>query len=141
MLTFIPDRPRIVAAMSWAVLLGLGFEMALIVMQVLRNTTSHFNVATSSDAAVFRSMGAAITGIWLLTAIVGFLLARRRFAEAPTVWGVRLGLIAGLLGMMVAFLMIRPTPDQAAQLAAGPLLGGVTLSNGVRIRVGGTGCP
>lgn len=31
---------------------------------------------------------------------------------------------------------------QAAQLAAvGPLLGGVTLSNGVRIRVGGTGCP
>src|SRR5215204_7749867 len=53
MLTFIPDRPRLVAAISWGVFLGFGVEMALIVMQVLRNTTSHFNVATSFDAAMF----------------------------------------------------------------------------------------
>jgi hypothetical protein len=140
MLAFIPDRPRLVAAVSWAVLLGLGFEIALIVMQVLRNTTSHFNVATSFDAAVFRSMGAAITGIWLLTAIVAFLLARRRFADAPIVWGVRLGLIAGLLGMMVAFLMIRPTPDQAAQLAATGS-SSIVGAHAVGVADGGPGLP
>ena len=43
MLTFIPDRPRLIAAISWGVLLGFGIEMVLIVTQVLRNTTSHFN--------------------------------------------------------------------------------------------------
>src|SRR5215212_12107977 len=49
MLTFIPERPRLVAAISWGVLFALGLEMALIVMQVLRNTTSHFNQATPFD--------------------------------------------------------------------------------------------
>ncbi|MDF2762129.1 MAG: hypothetical protein K0S83_863, partial [Thermomicrobiales bacterium] len=57
MLTFIPDRPRVVAAVSWGVFLGLGIEMVLIVMQVLRNTTSHFNQETPFDAAVFTAMG------------------------------------------------------------------------------------
>ncbi|MCC2629980.1 MAG: hypothetical protein K0S14_3630, partial [Thermomicrobiales bacterium] len=78
MLTFIPDRPRLVAAISWGVFLGLGIEMVLIVMQVLRNTTSHFNQETPFDAAVFTAMGAVIAGMWLLNAIVAFLLARRR---------------------------------------------------------------
>jgi hypothetical protein len=140
MFTFIPDRPRLVPAISWGVLLGLAFEMVLIAMQVLRNTTSHFNVATSFDAAVFRSMGAAITGIWLLTAIVAFLLARRRFAEAPIVWGVRLGLLAGLLGMAVAFLMIRPTPDQTAQLAAAGS-SSIVGAHAVGVADGGPGLP
>jgi hypothetical protein len=114
MFTFIPDRPRLVAAISWGLLLGFGLEMVLIVMQVLRNTTSHFNAATPFDAAVFTAMGAAISAMWLLNVVVAFLLVRRRFAEAPIVWGVRLGLIAGLLGMTVAFLMTQPTPEQDA---------------------------
>jgi hypothetical protein len=118
MLTFIPERPRLVAAISWGLLLGFGIEMVLIVMQVMRNTTSHFNVATPFDAAVFTAMGAAISAMWLLNATVAFLLARRRFAEAPIIWGVRLGLIAGLLGMTVAFLMTQPTPEQDALSAA-----------------------
>src|SRR5215204_5920177 len=118
MLTFIPDRPRLIAAISWGVLLGFGIEMVLIVTQVLRNTTSHFNAATSFDAGVFMTMGAAISGMWLLNAAVAFLLARRRFAESPIVWGVRLGLIAGLLGMSVAFLMTQSTPEQEALIAA-----------------------
>jgi hypothetical protein len=118
MLTFIPERPRFVAVISWGVLLALGLEMALIVIQVVRNTTSHFNQATPFDAAVFSTMGSLIAGLWVLNAIVAFLLARRRFAEAPIVWGVRLGLVAGLLGMAVAFLMTLPTPEQDALLAA-----------------------
>ncbi len=118
MLSFISERPRFVAAISWGVLLALGLEMALIVMQVLRNTTSHFNQATPFDAAVFGAMGSAIAGLWLLNAIVAYLLARRRFAEAPIVWGVRLGLVAGLLGMAVAFLMTQATPEQDALRAA-----------------------
>ncbi len=140
MLTFIPDRPRLVAVISWGIFFALGIEMVLIVMQVLRNTTSHFNVATSFDAAVFTTMGSMIAGLWLLTAIVAFLLVRRRFAEAPIVWGVRLGLIAGLLGMAVAFLMTQPTPEQDALDAAtgsSPIVG----AHAVGVADGGPGLP
>jgi hypothetical protein len=140
MLTFIPDRPRLVAAISWGLFLAFGIEMVLIVMQVLRNTTSHFNQATSFDAAVFTTMGAAIAGLWLLNAIVAFLLARRRFAEAPIVWGVRLGLIAGLLGMAIAFLMTQPTPEQDALVAAtgsSSIVGAHTIG----VADGGSGLP
>ena len=102
-------------------------------MQVLRNTTSHFNQETPFDAAVFTAMGAVIAGMWLLNAIVAFLLARRRFAEAPIVWGVRLGLIAGLLGMTVAFLMVQPTPEQDALIAAtAPRRSSVRTRSGLR---------
>src|SRR5215212_9594993 len=140
MLSFILDRPRLVAAISWGVFLGLGIEMVLIIMQVLRNTTSHFNVATAFDATVFTAMGAVISGMWLLNAVVAFVLARRRFAEAPIVWGVRLGLIAGLLGMTLAFLMTRPTPDQVAQLAATGS-SSIVGAHAVGVTDGGPGLP
>lgn len=140
MLSFIPDRPRLVAVISWGVSLALGIEMALIVTQVLRNTTSHFNLATPFDAAVFMTRGATISGLWLLNAIVAFLLARRRFAAAPIVWGVRLGLIAALLGMAVAFLMTQPTPEQSSLIAAtgsSSIVGG----HAVGVADGGPGLP
>jgi hypothetical protein len=140
MLTFIPDRPRLVAAISWGVFLALGIEMVLIVMQVLRNTTSHFNQATPFDAAVFSTMGNVIAGLWLLNAIVAFLLARRRFAEAPIVWGVRLGLIAGLLGMAVAFLMIPPTPEQSSLIEATGSSSSIG-AHSVGVEDGGAGLP
>jgi hypothetical protein len=139
MLTFIPDRPRLVAAISWGLFLTLGIEIVLIVMQVLRNTTSHFNVTTPLDAAVFTVMGALISGLWLLNAVVAFLLARRRFAAPPIVWGVRLGLIAGLLGMAVAFLMTQPTPEQSAVIAAGS--SSVVGAHAVGVADGGPGLP
>ena len=46
--------------------------MALITMQVVRGTTSHFNQSTPFDAMVFRIMGGVIVGMWLaLLAIWG----------------------------------------------------------------------
>ena len=140
MLTFIPDRPRLVAAISWGVFLALGIEMVLIVMQALRNTTSHFNVATPFDAAVFTAMGAAIAGLWLLNAIVAFLLARRRFAAPPIVRGVRLGLLAGLLGMAAAFLMTQPTPEQDSLIAATGS-SSIVGAHAVGVADGGPGLP
>jgi hypothetical protein len=140
MLAFIPDRPRLVAVISWGVFLAFAIEMTLLVTQVLRNTISHFNVATSFDAAVFTTMGAAIAGLWLLNAFVAFLLARRRFAEAPIVWGVRMGLIAGLLGMAVAFLMTQPTPEQDSLISATGSFS-IVGAHAVGVADGGPGLP
>jgi hypothetical protein len=140
MLSFIPNRPRLVAALSWGLLLGFAFEMVLIVTQVVRGTTSHFNRATPFDAAVWNAMGATIAVMWLLNAVVAVLLLRRSFAPSPVVWGGRLGLIAALIGMAVAFLMAQPTPDQIAVMDAGgasPIVG----AHAVGVEDGGQGLP
>lgn len=140
MLTFIPDRPRLVAVVSWGLLIGFALEMVLIATQVVRGTTSHFNMATPFDAAVWNAMGGAIVAMWLLNVVVAVLLLRRRFAPASVVWGVRLGLIAALIGMAVAFLMTQPTPDQVAVMDAvgsSPIVG----AHAVGVADGGPGLP
>lgn len=140
LLRFIPDRPRLAPAISWVALAGFAIEMTLIVMQVVRGTTSHFNQSTSFDATVFRIMGGVIVGMWLLTLLVAILLFRRNFAAPAIVWGVRLGLIAALLGMAVAFLMPQPTPAQEALLdstGSSPAVG----AHAVGVEDGGPGLP
>jgi hypothetical protein len=140
LLTFLADRPRLVTFISWAALAGFGAEMALIAMQVVRGTTSHFNQATPFDAMVFRIMGGVIVGMWLLTMLVAILLFRRAFAAPSIVWGVRLGLIAALLGMAVAFLMPQPTPAQEAMIVStgsSPIVG----AHAVGVEDGGPGLP
>lgn len=140
LLTFITDRPRLVAIVSWLVALGFAIEMVLIAVQAFRGTTSHFNVATPFDGMVFGVMGGVITGVWLLTALVAALLFRRRFASPAIVWGVRLGLLISLVGMAIAFRMPQPTPQQEALMdAAGssPIIG----AHAVGVEDGGPGLP
>jgi hypothetical protein len=140
LLRFIPDRPRLVAGISWLIAGGLALEMVLITVQVVRGSASHFNHATPFDSLVFRIMGGVIAGVWLLTVVVAVLLARRDFAAPAIVWAVRLGIVAALIGMAVAFLMPQPTPDQMALLdetESSPVIG----AHAVGVEDGGPGLP
>jgi len=140
LLRYLQDRPILVRVISWIAAIGFTIEMALIALQVVRGTTSHFNMATPFDAMVFRIMGGVIIGMWLLTLFVAILLFRRQFAAPAIVWGVRLGLVAALLGMAVAFLMPQPSPAQRAAVAAtgsSPTLG----AHSVGVEDGGPGLP
>lgn len=140
LLRYIPDRPLLVRVISWIAAIGFTVEMVLIAMQVVRGTTSHFNMSTPFDATVFSVMGGVIVGMWLLTLFVAILLFRRKFADPAIVWGVRIGLIAALLGMAVAFLMPQPSPAQRAMLStegSSPIIG----SHSVGVEDGGPGLP
>jgi len=140
LLRFVPDRPKLVAIISWGTFFGFAVEMLLITMQVVRGTTSHFNRETPFDATVFTIMGGVIVGMWLLTLVVAVLLFRRNFAAPSIVWGVRLGLTAALLGMAVAFLMPQPTPAQETRIEAtgsSPIIG----AHAVGVEDGGPGLP
>lgn len=140
LLEFVTNRPRLVAAISWLTLIIFTGEMALVAMQAARGTTSHFNQATEFDAMVFRAMGGLIVTLWLLTFVVAALLFRRRFASPPLVWGIRLGVIAALIGMAVAFLMPQPTPVQIARMdAEGD--SSIVGAHSVGVEDGGPGLP
>ena len=48
LLTFVEGHPRLVALVSWGTALASVVEMIAIIGQIVRGTTSHFNVATPS---------------------------------------------------------------------------------------------
>lgn len=140
LLTFVEGRRRWVDLVSWGTAIAFVVEMIAIVGQVARGTTSHFNVSTPFDAAVWGTMGAAIMVFWLLSLLAAVLLLRQRLPEPAFAWGLRLGILITAFGMALAFLMTGPTPAQEAAAAAGrgmPIIG----AHAVGVADGGPGLP
>lgn len=119
LLSFVRGHSRLVAVSANTVAAGLTLEVALIVIQVIRGTTSHFNYATPFDAAVFSTMAVVIVLVWLMSALAAGLLIAQRMDDPAFAWSLRLGLVIALIGMGIAFCMPQPTPAQRAALSAG----------------------
>jgi hypothetical protein len=112
----------------------------MITLQVVRGTSSHFNVGTPLDMAVFSLMGGFITAVSICTLLVAIVLIRQRMPDAAFAWALRLGVLVSFVGMAVAFLMTRPTEAQLAAARAGA---GMPLSGAHSVGVpdGGPGLP
>ena len=140
LLTYVQGRRRLVKLAAHITGLGLLVEMALIAMQVMRGTSSHFNVSTPFDAAVFSIMGGMISTVAFFNLVLAILLIRQSLPDAVFSWGLRLGVLISFVGMLVAFLMTMPTPAQleAAQAGAGMMQAG---AHSVGVADGGPGLP
>src|SRR5918998_399332 len=90
---------------GWAIAAVLGMEQLIIVGQAARGVRSHFNDDTLFDALLYSFMGATITGLWLATVAVALRFLRERGVDQVTSSAVRLGLLVGLLGMAIGFLI------------------------------------
>ena len=142
-LGFIQGRRRLVNILGWTVLVTFGLEWTAIITQVLRGSTSHFNVATPLDAALWGLMAVAIAVLWTANFIVaGLLLFQRpKHPENPAfMWSLRLGLVLTIIGMGLGYLMTSPTAQQLAGWQAG---GAVTVAGAhtVGLADGGPGLP
>jgi hypothetical protein len=110
--THLPEWRRtrqIVGSMTAVVMV---FELVIIDIQAWRGTTSHFNVATSLDAVLFSTMGAAIVIQTLTSIAVAVALWRQRFADRALGWALRLGFSLTIAGALTGGLMTRPTTAQ-----------------------------
>ncbi len=108
----------------------LGVEMVIIVGQVLRGTTSHFNQTTPFNAMLFTAMGASIALVWVATLVVCVILFVNPGPDRARNLAVRAGAIVAVIGMALGFLMVMPTE---AQIASGESISGahtVGLSDG-----------
>src|SRR5262252_3409943 len=63
--TVLPERRRLKAIVGWVVSVVVVLEVFLIDLRAARGVTSHFNVGTPFDAAVFGIMGTAILIAWI----------------------------------------------------------------------------
>ncbi|MFI1992118.1 hypothetical protein [Actinoplanes sp. NPDC020271] len=105
LLSVLPRRSR-VAAWSGTIIVGsLVAEMAVIVAQVIRGTTSHYNQTTPLNATLWSIMGASIMILFLAQLVISVVALRQRIQDRATAYAIRLGLLVSLLGMVVAFAM------------------------------------
>lgn len=79
---------------SWGMIAIFFIEMFVIVLQAARGTTSHFNIKTPLDSALFAIMGTAIALSTLLFFYLLYLYFKAEI-ELPEsiIWGMRLGLV------------------------------------------------
>jgi hypothetical protein len=103
MLSRLPGRAM--RGAGWIITVGAVLEMVVIVGQAARGVRSHFNTDSAFDAALYSTMGAVITVVWLATVAIALRFLRERSADRVTSSAVRLGLLVGLAGMAVGFLL------------------------------------
>lgn len=128
--SLIPEWTRMRRIVGWTTAVTLVLEIAIIDLQAFRGTTSHFNVGTTFDGALFSVMGAAIVVQTLSTIAVAVALWRHRFADAALGWALRFGIAITIVGALAGGLMTQPSRDQLAAARAGrgmPVVGGHTV--------------
>jgi hypothetical protein len=103
MLSRLPGRAMWRA--GWIITVGAVVEMVIIVGQAARGVRSHFNDDSVFDVALYSIMGATITVVWLATVAIALRFLRDRSDDRVTASAVRLGLLIGLAGMAVGFLI------------------------------------
>lgn len=139
MASLITTGARTVRWASGIAVVSLVVEMVVIVGQVLRGTTSHFNNSTELNGLLWKVMGGSIAVVWIGTLALTVLLLRSEIADAASKWAIRLGALLSLAGLALGGLMTAPTSTQLAAEKAdySPTLG----AHSVGVPDGGPGLP
>ncbi|BCJ41977.1 hypothetical protein GCM10010168_66460 [Actinoplanes ianthinogenes] len=131
LLSLLPRRSRI-AEWAGTVVVGVSvIELAIITVQVIRGTTSHYNQTTPLNATLWSIMGASIMVLFLAHLVIGIGALRQRIKDKASAYAIRLGLFISLIGMLVAFPM---TTQQTG-------VEGITGAHSVGVPDGGPGMP
>lgn len=115
--------------------IALVLEMVVIVGAVVVGTTSHFNVSTPLNTALWSVMAASIVVVWIASLVVAFALFRAPLGDRARALAIRAGALIALLGMGLAFLMTSPTAEQLQDFQ------GVAGAHAVGVADGGAGIP
>ena len=107
---YLSDQKK-VRRYSRIIVFTMFFENGLILMQAIRNTTSHFNNTTIFNGIVFNLMGILIITFTIIIILVCIAFFRQKIFSIPMsyVWGIRLGLLFFIIfslegGVMVGLL-------------------------------------
>ncbi|GAA0936966.1 hypothetical protein [Pseudonocardia zijingensis] len=134
MLSRLPGR--VMQAAGWIIAAGFVLEMVIIVGQAARGVRSHYNTDSAFDIALYSLMGAMITVVWLATLAIALRFLRERCDDRVTATAVHLGLVIGLAGMAVGFLL-SANDGHAVGVADGgpglPLVGWSTTGGDLRV--------
>lgn len=130
MFGYLGDWVRLRALVSRTTAIVFVVEVGIICLQAWRGTTSHFNVSTRLDAALFAVMGVGIALQTLASALVAFALFRQHIDDQAMGAALRAGMVITLLGASTGGLMTSPSADQireASRTGRLPIAGAHTV--------------
>jgi hypothetical protein len=147
MLSVLPRRSRIAIGAANVIIVALSVEMIVIVGQVIRGQTSHYNETTPLNAALWQAMGTSIMVLFVAHLVIAIVALRQRVPDRVATYVIRLGLGLSLLGMMAAIPMVVPSTaaDGVTEIAGAhtvgladggpglPLVGWSTVGGDLRI--------
>jgi hypothetical protein len=93
--------------LSWGISVSMLAEIVCITAQAVRGTTSHFNVNTALDAAIFAIMGAmiAINSVLALLLLILFFTGKHDVPR-PYLWSIRSGFAVFLAASAIGGVMV-----------------------------------
>jgi len=110
MLWYLPllERPSTSRIYSYLIIGVLALENTIITYQAWKGTTSHFNISSPLNSALFSIMGVSIIILTGWTAYICFLFFRKSNFKVPMpyVWGIRLGLLFFVLASLEGTVMV-----------------------------------
>ena len=112
---YLADWPRLRSVTGWIISIVLVLEVVIIEIQAARGTTSHFNLETPLNTALFTIMGLAILILWFASIAITAALFRQRFSDPVMAWALRIGMVITVLGAATGGLMSAPTGSQVAE--------------------------
>jgi hypothetical protein len=133
-------RSRMVTILGWVFVITFTAEWVAIITQTIRGTTSHFNVATPFDAALWGIMAVAIMVLFIANFFVAALLLTQRFSNPVITWGLRLAMLITIVGLGQGYLMTSPTALQMAGWQGGEPIS-IIGAHSVGVPDGGPGLP
>jgi hypothetical protein len=130
MLSVLRNRSRVAEGTAVVVAAMAAVENLIVVVQVIRGTTSHFNTTTEFNGQLWKLMGYAI-GMLFVGHLVIAVVAIRQSLDRVAGRAIRLGLALSALGMLAAIpMVVWPTG-----------LDGVSGAHSVGLPDGGPGLP
>ncbi|WP_203831520.1 hypothetical protein [Actinoplanes palleronii] len=103
--SIMPRRSRVAEWAGTIIVAVTVAELAIVVTQVIRGTTSHYNVSTPLNETLWSIMGTSIMVLFLAHLVIGIGVLRQRIADRAAAYAIRLGLFISLAGMMTGFTM------------------------------------
>jgi hypothetical protein len=133
-------RKRLVKLLGWLVVVTFAAEWLAIITQAFRGTSSHFNVSSPFNAALWSLMAVAIMILFMTNMVIAVLLLRQKFESPVFAWGLRLGLLITIVGLAEGYLMTDPTAQQMAGWKNGEAIT-IVGAHSVGVADGGPGLP
>jgi len=135
LLSLLQRRKRFFWMLGTVSVIGLVAEIIIIVAAAALGGTSHFNVATPFNTAMWTVMAASITVVWAIVFIVSIALFRADLGDRARTVAIRGGAVLAVVGMGLAFLMTSPNAQQLADFQ------GIAGAHAVGVADGGAGLP
>jgi hypothetical protein len=122
-------------AAGTVITVALYVELALITWAAATGTTSHFNVSTPLNTAVWSVMAVSISVLWGANLVAAVMLFRTRIEDRARAIAIRAGAVLSLVGLGLGYLMTSPTAQQLSSFQ------GIAGAHTVGLADGGPGLP